>query len=96
MKSTSVKQQYLPFDHQTALCSFYEADDSSIKLVRGFSYFARFRQHPTHAFTYFLLCFLIQAIESALKAKPLWESMPFNDRAAIFLKAADLLATKYR
>lgn len=36
------------------------------------------------------------AIHSALKAKTGWESMPFADRAAIFLKAADLLSTKYR
>ncbi|TPX34385.1 L-glutamate gamma-semialdehyde dehydrogenase [Synchytrium microbalum] len=37
-----------------------------------------------------------QAIKTALAAKPKWEAMPFNDRAAIFLKAADLLSTKYR
>ena len=37
-----------------------------------------------------------QAIDAALKAKPGWEAMPWEDRAAIFLKAADLLATKYR
>ncbi|KAM0792816.1 hypothetical protein ACM66B_002582 [Microbotryomycetes sp. NB124-2] len=37
-----------------------------------------------------------QAIESALKAKPEWETMPFSDRAAIFLKAADLVSGKYR
>ncbi|TAD81407.1 MAG: L-glutamate gamma-semialdehyde dehydrogenase [Bacteroidetes bacterium] len=36
------------------------------------------------------------AIDAALKAKPAWEAMPWEDRAAIFLKAADLLATKYR
>jgi 1-pyrroline-5-carboxylate dehydrogenase len=36
------------------------------------------------------------AIQSALKAKDSWESLPFSDRAAIFLKAADLLSTKYR
>lgn len=36
------------------------------------------------------------AIESALKAKPAWEVMPWEERAAIFLKAADLIATKYR
>lgn len=36
------------------------------------------------------------AIETALAAKPAWEAMPFNERAAIFLKAADLLTTKYR
>lgn len=37
-----------------------------------------------------------QAIDAALKAKKDWASMPFSARAAIFLKAADLLATKYR
>jgi len=37
-----------------------------------------------------------KAIETALAAKPAWEAMAFTDRAAIFLKAADLLATKYR
>lgn len=36
------------------------------------------------------------AIDAALKAKPGWEAMPWEDRAAIFLKAADLMATKYR
>ncbi|KAJ0165454.1 Delta-1-pyrroline-5-carboxylate dehydrogenase, mitochondrial [Colletotrichum tanaceti] len=37
-----------------------------------------------------------KAIESALEAKPSWEALPFADRAAVFLKAADLIATKYR
>ncbi|KAK5054724.1 hypothetical protein LTR84_001616 [Exophiala bonariae] len=36
------------------------------------------------------------AIEGALAAKPAWESLPFADRAAVFLKAADLISTKYR
>jgi len=36
------------------------------------------------------------AIEAALAAKPAWESLPFADRAAVFLKAADLISTKYR
>jgi 1-pyrroline-5-carboxylate dehydrogenase len=36
------------------------------------------------------------AIKSALKAKQEWENMPWNDRAAIFLKAADLLSGKWR
>lgn len=36
------------------------------------------------------------AIDSALAAKADWESLPFADRAAIFLKAADLVSTKYR
>lgn len=36
------------------------------------------------------------AISSALSAKPQWESLPFSARATIFLKAADLISTKYR
>lgn len=37
-----------------------------------------------------------EAIAGALAAKPTWESLPFAERAAIFLKAADLLSTRYR
>ncbi|HRH60269.1 MAG TPA: aldehyde dehydrogenase family protein, partial [Chitinophagaceae bacterium] len=37
-----------------------------------------------------------QAIDAALKAKEKWAAMPWEERAAIFLKAADLIATKYR
>lgn len=36
------------------------------------------------------------AIESALKVKKSWEQTPFVDRAAIFLRAAELVSTKYR
>jgi 1-pyrroline-5-carboxylate dehydrogenase len=36
------------------------------------------------------------AIEAAAKAKPAWENMPWQDRVGIFLKAADLIAGKYR
>ena len=36
------------------------------------------------------------AIEAALEAKGSWESMPWESRAAIFLKAADLIAGRYR
>jgi 1-pyrroline-5-carboxylate dehydrogenase len=36
------------------------------------------------------------AIEAALEAKASWESMPWESRAAIFLKAADLIAGRYR
>jgi len=37
-----------------------------------------------------------QAIDAALSAKAKWASLAWEDRAAIFLKAADLIATKYR
>ncbi|RKK79069.1 Delta-1-pyrroline-5-carboxylate dehydrogenase [Fusarium oxysporum] len=36
------------------------------------------------------------AIDAALKAKPAWEATPFEDRAAIFLRASELIAGKYR
>ncbi|KAL3465982.1 Aldehyde/histidinol dehydrogenase [Aspergillus heterothallicus] len=36
------------------------------------------------------------AIASALEARKSWASTPFADRASIFLKAADLISTKYR
>jgi 1-pyrroline-5-carboxylate dehydrogenase len=35
------------------------------------------------------------AIEAAIVAKPAWEAMDWQDRAAIFLKAADLISRKY-
>ncbi|MFL9483726.1 L-glutamate gamma-semialdehyde dehydrogenase [Chitinophagaceae bacterium LWZ2-11] len=37
-----------------------------------------------------------QAIDAALKAKQAWADTSWENRAHIFLKAADLLATKYR
>lgn len=37
-----------------------------------------------------------QAIEAALGAKEAWANMNWEDRAAIFLKAADLISAKYR
>jgi 1-pyrroline-5-carboxylate dehydrogenase len=36
------------------------------------------------------------AIEAALSARTEWADTPWQERAAIFLKAADLIATKYR
>ncbi|KAG1755388.1 Aldehyde/histidinol dehydrogenase [Suillus lakei] len=36
------------------------------------------------------------AIDGALSAKAEWEAMPWNDRAAIFLRAAELVSGKYR
>jgi 1-pyrroline-5-carboxylate dehydrogenase len=36
------------------------------------------------------------AVQAALKAKPAWEALEWQERASIFLKAADLLAGPYR
>jgi 1-pyrroline-5-carboxylate dehydrogenase len=36
-----------------------------------------------------------QAIDAALSAKKAWEAMPWQERASIFLKAADLISRKY-
>ena len=38
---------------------------------------------------------ILLAIEAALSAKPAWEAMAWQDRAAIFLKAEDLISQKY-
>lgn len=39
---------------------------------------------------------ILQAIDAALAAKPQWEALSWEQRASIFLKAADLIAHKYR
>lgn len=36
------------------------------------------------------------AVDAALKAKPAWEAVPFEDRAAVFLRACELITGKYR
>lgn len=38
----------------------------------------------------------VQAVESALAAKAQWEALPFEERAAVFLKAADKVSGEYR
>jgi 1-pyrroline-5-carboxylate dehydrogenase len=59
--------------------------------------------HPPHEIKHVLGHFHMgtkahveQAIQSGLKVRESWSSMPWESRAHIFLKAADLLATKYR
>ena len=37
-----------------------------------------------------------QAIDGALRVAPAWQALPFEERAAIFLRAADLLAGPWR
>lgn len=39
---------------------------------------------------------VVKAIDAALEARGQWSSLPWQDRAAIFLRAADLLAGPYR
>ena len=63
----------------------------------------KFDIHPPHERNHVLGQFskgssehVQSAIDAALEAKPAWESMPWQQRAAIFLKAADLLAGPYR
>jgi 1-pyrroline-5-carboxylate dehydrogenase len=59
--------------------------------------------HPPHELSHTLGYFhrgnathVQEAIDAALKAKPDWEKMPWQERAAIFLKAADLLCGPFR
>src|SRR5687767_5545763 len=59
--------------------------------------------HPPHEIAHTLGTYsegnekhVTQAIDAALAAKESWASMDWETRANIFLKAADLMATKYR
>lgn len=59
--------------------------------------------HPPHEINHVLGYFhegnekhVQQAIDAALAAKASWTGMSWENRAHIFLKAADLIATKYR
>lgn len=59
--------------------------------------------HPPHEIAHTLGFFhegsekhVQQAIDAALQAKAGWEATSWENRANIFLKAADLIATKYR
>jgi len=59
--------------------------------------------HPPHELKHTLGVFhkgekkhVTQAINAALKAKSSWSAMSWEQRASIFLKAADLIAGKYR
>jgi len=59
--------------------------------------------HPPHEIAHTLGHFhagdekhIKQAIDAALAAKENWASLSWENRAGIFLKAADLIATKYR
>jgi len=59
--------------------------------------------HPPHEIKHVLGHFHVgnkqhvdQAINTALKVRTTWSEMSWESRAHIFLKAADLLATKYR
>ncbi len=39
---------------------------------------------------------LLMAVDAAMEAKKIWAKMPWEQRASIFMRAAELLATKYR
>lgn len=59
--------------------------------------------HPPHERAHTLAHFsvgeekhIVQAIDAALAARTQWENTSWENRANIFLKAADLIATKYR
>lgn len=63
----------------------------------------RRRIHPPHEISHTLGYYykgsakdVQAAIDAALTAKEGWEKMDWRDRSAIFLKAADLIAGRYR
>jgi len=59
--------------------------------------------HPPHEHAHLLGHYskgdkshVLEAVKAALKAKKEWENTPWWERAAIFMKAAELISTKYR
>jgi len=54
------------------------------------------RKHKLGTFSMGTKTHVKQAINAALDAKQAWADMPWQDRAAIFLRAADLLVGPYR
>jgi len=59
--------------------------------------------HPPHDLAHNLGCYhqgdktdIVQAIDAALKAKAAWTNTPWQHRAAIFLKAAELISGPFR
>ena len=68
VRSGEQKKQVCPSDHQHTLCTYYNADEDSIK----------------------------SAIKASMDAKPMWESMPLEDRLAIFTKASWILSKERR
>jgi len=74
-------------------------------IIGGKTYFTEDKKpiHPPHEHAHLLGYYhngqadhIHLAIDQSLKARIDWESMPWEHRAAIFLKAADLLAGPYR
>ena len=53
-------------------------------------------QHILGHFNYGDASHVNAAIDAALAARPSWSALPWNERAAVFLKAADLIAGPYR
>ena len=96
-------------DERKALEQAYKKMKSSTTevpmVINGKAVFTdnRVELHPPHDHKHVLGNFskgdashVQQAIDAALAARPAWEAMPWQDRAAIFLRAADLLTGPYR
>src|SRR3712207_9551043 len=54
------------------------------------------RRPPRSTLFPYTTLFRSKAIDAALAAKESWSSMSWESRANIFLRAADLISTKYR
>lgn len=53
-------------------------------------------QHSLGTYSLAQVSHVQKAIESALEARKMWSQLPFDQRASIFLRAAELLAGPYR
>jgi 1-pyrroline-5-carboxylate dehydrogenase len=90
---------------QEALAAFKSTQTDVPMYIGGEKVFTdnKISMHPPHEINHTLGHFskgsaehVNQAIEAALAAKPAWEATPWQERAAIFLKAADLISGPFR
>ncbi|MBK6621063.1 MAG: L-glutamate gamma-semialdehyde dehydrogenase [Saprospirales bacterium] len=90
---------------QAAIADFKSKESNIPMYIGGEKILTEDRKaiHPPHELKHTLGYFgkgsgvhVQKAISAAMAAKPAWENMAWEDRAAIFLKAADLLAGPFR
>ncbi len=80
---------------EIAVPMYIGGKEISTKLKRGI-FPPHNHKHKLGEYSYGDSSHVKQAIDAALTAKKDWENLAWEHRAAIFLKAADLIATKYR
>lgn len=74
----------------------HETDNSQIKSSQTFTQSDPASRAPVATYSNATASDVQAAIDAALEARKSWAATSFADRASVFLKAADLISTKYR